>query len=159
MNNALACFKQAITHFLYPFVRIYWRIVQPKGFGARALVFHGDRILLVKTAYAPHWQTPGGTLDRGEIPEQCALRELKEETGLDGVIREKLGVYTSTNEGKYDTIHLYIVDVDQEELTLEWELKAAGWFSLDTLPEDISPATRRRIGEYLAGQRSIEGAW
>lgn len=159
MNDALTRFKQALTRLLYPFVRLYWRVVQPKGLGARALVFHGDRLLLIKTAYGTYWQTPGGTLNTGEAPEQGALRELKEETGLNGTIREKLGVYTSSTEGKRDVIHLYIVDVDQEELTLEWELKAAAWFSLNALPKDISPATQRRINEYLAGQREVGATW
>ncbi len=159
MNNAFTRFKHTLTCLLYPIVRVYWHVFQPKGFGARALVFRGNHLLLIKTAYGTFWQTPGGTLNPGEAPEQGALRELKEETGLDGTIREKLGVYTSSTEGKRDIIHLYIVDVDQEELTLEWELKAAGWFSLDALPEDVSPATKRRINEYLAGQRAIEGVW
>lgn len=94
-----------------------------------------------------------------ETPEQCVLRELREETGLDGVIREKLGLYTSTVEGKRDTIHLFIVDVQQDSLVIEWELKTARWFALDSLPEDTSPATKRRIQEYLSGERGMTKAW
>jgi 8-oxo-dGTP pyrophosphatase MutT (NUDIX family) len=48
-----------------------------------------DRLLLMRF-YAPKldrtwWLTPGGGLDPGETPEQAALRELAEETGLVGV--------------------------------------------------------------------------
>lgn len=94
-----------------------------------------------------------------ESPEQCVLRELREETGLDGVIREKLGLYTSSAEGKHDTIHLFIVDAQQDGLVIEWELKTARWFTLDSLPEDTSPATKRRIQEYQSGERGVTKAW
>jgi 8-oxo-dGTP pyrophosphatase MutT (NUDIX family) len=150
---------QALTRLLFPFVRVYWRVIQPKSFGARALVFHGDRVLLIKTAYGTHWQTPGGTMNARETPEQCVLRELREETGLDGVVREKLGLYTSSAEGKHDTIHLFIIDAQQDNLVIEWELKTARWFTLDSLPEDISPATKRRIQEYQSGERGVTKAW
>ena len=162
MNSLRECSRkalQALTRLLFPFVRAYWRFIQPKSLGARALVFHGDRVLLIKTAYGTRWQTPGGTMNAKETPEQCVLRELREETGLDGVIREKIGLYTSTVEGKRDTIHLFIVDVYQDTLAIEWELKAARWFTLDSLPEDTSPATKRRIQDYLSGERDVTKTW
>ncbi|WP_441245363.1 NUDIX domain-containing protein [Kitasatospora sp. McL0602] len=40
------------------------------------------RVLIVKAGYREHWQFVGGTVDKGENPEQCAERELLEETGL-----------------------------------------------------------------------------
>lgn len=46
------------------------------------LLFHGcdpDR------PESPFWFTPGGGIDPGETPAQCAVRELREETGLTGV--------------------------------------------------------------------------
>ncbi|MGK4581592.1 NUDIX domain-containing protein [Kitasatospora sp. HPMI-4] len=40
------------------------------------------RLLIVKAGYREHWQFVGGTVDPGENPEECARRELLEETGI-----------------------------------------------------------------------------
>ncbi|MFG3053209.1 NUDIX domain-containing protein [Kitasatospora sp. NPDC048239] len=41
-----------------------------------------DRVLLLKATYRGRWQFPGGAMDPGEGPAECAARELREETAL-----------------------------------------------------------------------------
>lgn len=41
-----------------------------------------DRVLIVKPNYRPYWAIPGGIVEQGERPEQCAARECSEELGL-----------------------------------------------------------------------------
>ncbi|MFD7644809.1 NUDIX domain-containing protein [Kitasatospora sp. NPDC059795] len=41
-----------------------------------------DRVLLVDPAYKPHWEFPGGVVERGESPTSAAVREAAEELGL-----------------------------------------------------------------------------
>ena len=41
-----------------------------------------DRVLLVRQADSGRWSTPGGVIEPGEGPEQAAIREVYEETGL-----------------------------------------------------------------------------
>lgn len=58
-----------------------------------------DRILLTRFAAPDHpengwWTMPGGGMEWGESPEQTALRELEEETGLHARIGPILGVYS-----------------------------------------------------------------
>jgi 8-oxo-dGTP diphosphatase len=41
-----------------------------------------DRVLLVKPNYRPYWAVPGGIINEGESPHECAAREIAEELGL-----------------------------------------------------------------------------
>ena len=62
------------------------------------LVDDHQRLLLVKRRVAPKqgmWCLPGGFVECGETPEQAAIRELREETGLKGRINTLIGVTTS----------------------------------------------------------------
>jgi|SRR6185436_10746155 len=54
-------------------------------------------IILIKRANDPYknmWALPGGIMDEGETIEQTAVREAKEETGLDVEITKLIGVYS-----------------------------------------------------------------
>jgi 8-oxo-dGTP diphosphatase len=56
-----------------------------------------DRLLLIRRAHEPftdRYALPGGFVDVGETVEAAALRELKEETGVDGAIAGLIGVYS-----------------------------------------------------------------
>jgi 8-oxo-dGTP diphosphatase len=56
-----------------------------------------DRLLLIKRKHPPFkngYALPGGFVDVGETVEAAALRELKEETGIEGKIIKLVGVYS-----------------------------------------------------------------
>jgi 8-oxo-dGTP pyrophosphatase MutT (NUDIX family) len=75
------------------------------------------------------WEIPAGKLDRGEQPEVCAVRELREETGVTANRWTSLGLYIPAPGIFTELIHLYLAreldvgasspDAD-EELELEW---------------------------------------
>lgn len=144
----------------HPLVRLYWRVFKPKTYGSRAILFNQGKILLAKNINSRHWSLPGGRIDKGETPEKCLLRELKEELCLSGIkIDHKLGEYVSNKEGKKDTVHIFVINLETQEFDKQWELEEAKWFSLDNLPENTSPATKRRIEEFIGQKRDIVSYW
>lgn len=144
-------------------MRLYARVRRPRTFGVRALLVDpSGRIALVRHHYVGGWYLPGGGVDKGESAEVAIRRELVEEVGLTAVaISGVLGVYHSRAEAKDDHVIVFTVDVaDPAGLTAAdpREIAEARWFAADGLPEGTSPATRRRIAEFLAGEQG-HGTW
>lgn len=127
--------------------------------GARALVIRNNQVLLVKHTYISGWYTIGGAIEKGESPLQALQRELREEVGLICPDSPKLfGAYYNHIKGRDDYIFFYIVTKFEQQPAHSLEILEAKWFSLDALPEGISPATLRRIEEYR-GLKSINDIW
>ena len=96
------------------------------------------RILLVRRGVAPkkgRWCLPGGFMELGETPEAAALRELKEEAGLEVRIERLLGL-RSTPSRLYHTILLaaYIVRTERKTAVAGDDATAARWFAGADLP-------------------------
>ncbi|GBC59803.1 hypothetical protein DENIS_0744 [Desulfonema ishimotonii] len=73
------------------------------------LLDEADRLLLVRRSIEPKlgwWCLPGGFMEMGETPEQTALRELKEETGLEGHIDHIVGAASNASR-LYGTVALF----------------------------------------------------
>lgn len=99
-------------------------------------------------------------MDDNESAEDCLVRELREELDLSlSSIDSKLGTFLSEKEGKRDTIHIFVIRLTNPQFKRQWELQAAAWFDLHHLPEEISPAAKRRINEYLTGQKTVIKPW
>jgi 8-oxo-dGTP pyrophosphatase MutT (NUDIX family) len=60
-----------------------------------AVVFNEqNQVLLQHNADAHRWCLIGGAMDPGEQPAECAIREVKEEAGIDVTVRRLIGVHT-----------------------------------------------------------------
>jgi ADP-ribose pyrophosphatase YjhB (NUDIX family) len=68
-----------------------------------AVVFHEQRILFVRQAeghsLAGQWSIPWGFVDEGETPEDAALRETFEESGITAVVDGLLGIQNLRSQG------------------------------------------------------------
>lgn len=117
-----------------------------------------DRILLAKRSIEPklgQWCLPGGFMELDETPEECALRELKEETGLSGRIVHLLGVTTSPNR-QYGTVLMlgFLIDRVSGTITPGDDVSEAAYFRHDSLPEIAFMSHRRFIRIYLAAYKT-----
>lgn len=62
----------------------YYKSLATKRVGVAVLFFDEvGKLLIVKTNYHPDWQVPGGNGNENESPQETAIRETKEEIGLD----------------------------------------------------------------------------
>lgn len=82
--------------------------------GVGAVVFN-DRheILLIKRGKAPNygqWMVPGGTLEWGESLEECAVREVREETGVEIEIETFVEIIEAIHRGRGADFHFVIMD-------------------------------------------------
>ena len=118
-------------------------LIRPRV-GIGVLVFNDDKILLgkrINSHGASTWSSPGGHLEFGENPKNCAFRELQEETNL---IAEKIikGPWTNDffeDENKhYVTLFMIVTRfnknpiVKEPEKCLEWT-----WFEPNHLPSPL----------------------
>jgi ADP-ribose pyrophosphatase YjhB (NUDIX family) len=65
--------------------------------GSALVIDQSGRILMQRRTDSGNWSLPGGVMDIGETLQQCVIREVKEETGLDITITGLLGIYTDPN--------------------------------------------------------------
>jgi 8-oxo-dGTP diphosphatase len=99
------------------------------------------RVLLVQRGNEPFrgmWAFPGGFLNMDETLEQCARRELKEETGLDTPIRfEELKSFSTVDrDPRGRTISVaFVAEVPLSEVKGGDDAAEARWFPLDEIPQ------------------------
>lgn len=113
-----------------------------------------ENVLLVKRSIEPrkgYWCLPGGFMELGENPDQSALRELKEETGLSGRIDMLLGI-TSNVSPVYFTVLMmgYLVKDYTGTLKAGDDAADAAWFHPEELPEIAFESHLKFIRTYYA---------
>ena len=99
------------------------------------------KVLLIERADDPYkgcWAFPGGFLNMDETTEQCAIRELEEETGMKVGVIHQIGAYSKVDRdprGRTITVaYLTIID-EPVAVTGQDDAARAEWWSLSALPE------------------------
>jgi 8-oxo-dGTP diphosphatase len=99
------------------------------------------KVLLIQRAknpYKDHWALPGGFVDMDEDLEAAALRELKEETGVENIFIEQL--YTFGTPGRdprgrvVSVAYFALVNLAEHKLGADTDAQDVRWYALDELP-------------------------
>ena len=141
----------ALMQTAYLVRRWFLRVFRIRTHGVKVMVFNGaGELLLIRNTYGKThlWTLPGGGIKRGEAPDAAALREVREEVGLEVRDLAFIARHLNTKEGKRDTIHLFTARTDEEAVADGVEVEEARFFPLDAVPDATSAATARRILEH-----------
>ena len=111
-----------------------------------------SRIVLVKRAIEPgygKWVYPGGYVDRGELVRDAALREAREEAGLQVRLERLINVYSYP--GRAPVVIVYAATIVGGTLMVDDEGLEARFFRAEEIPwDDLAfPSTHDALREYL----------
>ncbi|MBM3662191.1 MAG: NUDIX domain-containing protein [Actinobacteria bacterium] len=104
-----------------------------------AIVISDDRLLMVRRGHGPgagEWSVPGGRVEPGETLAEATVRELLEETGIDGVCGPFLGWVERIDTERHHVILDFTVVVDpREEPAAGSDVTEAAWVPLAEVAE------------------------
>jgi ADP-ribose pyrophosphatase YjhB (NUDIX family) len=118
--------------------RVQWRNAKPC---AGALVLRHGKVLLVRRAIEPfcgYWDIPGGFCEADEHPTQTAVRETREETGLDIELTGLLGLWVDEYEATTTLNVYYLARPLSHRLQVGSDAQGAAWFAPGALPAKIA---------------------
>ena len=120
---------------------------------AASIIEREGKVLMVKRAIEPGyglWSIPGGYVDRGEVVEEAAVREVWEETGLKVEIQHMVGLFSE--HGHPVVVAVFAAREVGGDLKAGVETLDLGFFSLDRLPDLAFP----RDGQMLARWQEMQ---
>jgi len=125
-----------------------WRGTPIEGVSVIVTNVEGD-LLLLRHSYGPKvWMLPSGGLKRGEDPEDCARREVREEVGIELAWLEPLGRLEEQLSGSPHTAHLFAATCQAAPRPDRREVIDARFFPSHSLPKPLGEVTRRRIAAW-----------
>ena len=119
-------------------------------------IIDSGKVLLTKREDFEVWCLPGGGVEDGESLAEAAIREAKEETGVDVELTRLVGVYSRIG-GMWNDVHavLFAAQPIGGELKLQpGETVEVKYFPFDEIPEDVLFGHRKRIEDAV---RDVNG--
>lgn len=118
----------------------------------------GRIVLIQRRNPPPGWALPGGFVDVGETVEQAAVREVREETGLEVRLGELLGVYSDpARDPRGHTVSVVFTGEARGTPQAGDDAGAVQAFALDVLPE-LAFDHAWILADYLARRGSRQPA-
>jgi ADP-ribose pyrophosphatase YjhB (NUDIX family) len=142
---------QEFRSFRYPIPTVDILIRREKG--------ERDGVILVRRKNPPSgWAIPGGFIEYGERAEDCAVREAREETGLDVTLGGILGVYSDPGrDPRFHTISVVYLAEGVGEPRAGSDAGDVGVFTEDDLPVEIAFDHRRILADYFVRHGRSQG--
>ena len=125
--------------------------------GAVTLIVDQERrLLMMKRTDSGHWGVPGGAVELGEVIEEAAKRETREETNLEIVNMSLFGVFSGlelyykypNGDEVYNVSIVYLSQDWRGEIKINEEHSEWNWFAADNIPEDISPPIKTILDQF-----------
>ncbi|AXN40765.1 DNA mismatch repair protein MutT [Peribacillus butanolivorans] len=124
----------------------------------------GSKLLMLNREKAPImgvWNGVGGKIERGESPEEAALREVEEETGIHLEDFFSQGTITwETSEGVIDGLHVFLGELDSSHVYETPKKMREGildWKSIDWILDSQNLGIPEKIPHYLPVLLEKEG--
>ena len=115
-------------------------------------------IVLIERKNPPYgWAIPGGFVDYGESVEDCAVREAREETGLNIRLNDLLYVYSRPDrDPRHHTLTtVFIATADGLPVAAD-DAKAASVFSAQTLPASLAFDHADILSDYFQCRDGVD---
>lgn len=135
---------------------LWFLISRPMTLGVRGFAYDKatNSVFLIRHTYVPGWQFPGGGVERGETAALSLAREFAEEGNIELTAPPQLkSMHFNRRQSPRDHVAFYLITdfVQTAPKQPDIEIAEAGFFPLDQLPAETTPATRRRIAELFEG--------
>ena len=110
------------------------------------------------------WCLPKGHLEAGETPQQAAVREVAEETGIDAEIIQPLGTidywFTGDDRRVHKVVHHFLLEAQSGDITTakdpDQEAEEARWIPVARLSSELAFPNERKMAQAAAALLSID---
>lgn len=122
-----------------------------------AVVIDDERLLLIRRGHGPAagtWSVPGGRVERGETVAEAVVRELREETSLDGLCGQMIGWVERIDEEHHAVILDFRVDLlAHDDPVASSDAAEAAWVPLTEVAAlRLAPG----LAQFLSDHRIID---
>lgn len=132
-------------------------------FSAGGVVFRGEKerieVVIVSVGGQNRWQLPKGLVEKGEKPEITAVREAREEAGVESEIVQHLETieywFAGLDGGErvrfHKRVHFYLLRyVTGDTGDHDWEVNEARWIPIEEATRQLTFDSERRVMERAA---------
>jgi 8-oxo-dGTP diphosphatase len=130
---------------------------------AAVITDSAGRVLLCQQSQGHRlWCLPGGKIRHAESPMHAAVRDIREETGLETSVIDLVGIYQLTGdtcgENMPDAlVHVFRAQIDGGEpiINSPGRISRLSWHDADSLPQPTTPTARSAIADAVAGRSGV----